>query len=335
MNLTGILCRRPNLYVLFLSFLFIGFAGAQQQSPPKVPERLIFSAEEERFENSVPLSLEAKRALATDESIVAALREEGFSAETIPANWFTAAVVHLADPKRDDLVVMGNEIGRGAYTSMFLILSASEPGYRIVFRTDAHDLEILPGRSKGLCNLLTAVVTLRYNSTDEYRFDGKRYKVARRTLQPNGLEVTIDPQKFTNRKLFIQGHGQDSETVRAEARAWTWQQWQARRPCYVQIATKEEDGESDSVIYATDKDQDGEWQIRAKSRRKQWEPNSHDRNRYLVEKNELAIAAKIERIEPMEDDSQSPRVIPDTDVRPASGYQLNFVDDADFSVSVL
>ena len=253
----------------------------------------------------------------------------------MPEDWFTASEVHLANAAQVDLVVMGNHIARGPYTSAFWVLRKSPAGYRVVFRNDAHDLQLQKTRTNGLRNILTAVVTQRYNSTAEYGFDGKTYKITKRTLQPNGYEDHLTSTKYRTRKAFIQLPGQDSEPILAEARAWIWQRWQAKESSYARVFTQEEDGKEQDCLYFIDNhSEDGEMQVTLKIHRATWDQNSPSGPRYKVVEDQIVIANQIQRTEPSVA-PQSPNVFSEKEKLPSSKDRLHFLAEGTFDLLTL
>jgi len=329
---------RPKSFVLTLLLVSLCSSPSLPQKTKKIEssEQTVFSAEQEKFEHAMPLNKAAKRALASEQSIADVMKDEKLSVEAMPEDWFTASEVHLSSPAEADLVVMGNHIARGAYTSAFWVLRKSLGGYRVVFRNDAHSLQLQKTKTNGLCNILTAVVTLRYNSTAEYEFDGKTYNIAKRTLQPNGYVVHLDAAKYEARKSFIQSSGQDSEDVLAEARAWIWQRWQTHQSSYVRVSTHDDDGEEQDCGYFIDNhSEDGEMQVTLKIHRIVWDQDSPSGPRYKVVEDQIVIANQVQRTEPSVDDSQVPKLFSDKEELPSSKYRLHFIADGTFDLLTL
>lgn len=327
-------------YRLLLNILFLGLCtpAGFAQNPQKVVsgEQTTFSAEEDKFEHPVPLNESAKKALASEQGIADVLKDEKLSVETMPEDWFTASEVHLSNPAEVDLVVMGNHIARGAYTSAFWVLRKSPEGYRVVFRNDAHDLQLLDTKTSGLRNILTDVITLRYGSTAEYAFDGTTYKIVKRTLQPNDYAAHPNPAKYRTRRAFIQLSGQDQEPILAKARAWIWQRWRAEESSYVRVSTHDDDGEEQDCLYFIDNhSENGEMQVTLKIHRIAWDQDSPSGPRYKVMEDQIVIANQVQRTEPSEDDSQTPKVLSEKEELPSSKYRLHFLDDGMFDLLTL
>lgn len=328
MNLRGILLPKSIVFALLL-VSFPDFLPSSQKGK-RVPstEQTEFSCESD-FEHPVPLNASAMKALANEKSFADLVKQEELSADVEPEKWFTASEVHLSGPAEPDLVVMGTHLARGAYTSAFWVLRKSPDGYRVVFRDDAHDLQLLEPRTNGLRNILTAVPTLRYVSTAEYEFDGITYKIAKRTSEINfGSETSVDPAKFKTHREFVQLRGQDDDPILAEARAWIWQRWVAKESAFARVFTQDNDGEERECSLFIDRNSDsGEMQVILKIHQLGWDQDSPSGPRYLLVRDNLTIANKVQRIELRVDDSQTPpKAISQEDELPASKYQILFED---------
>jgi hypothetical protein len=327
MNLLGILSLKATVLALLL-ISFLGFLPSVQNDKKAPPaEQTSFSCEDEKFEHPVQLNESAMKALAREKNFADLLIAEKLEADVEPEKWFTASEIHLSSPAETDLIVMGTHLARGAYTSAFWVLRKSPDGYRVVFRDDAHDLQLQETRTNGFRNILAAVPTLRYVSTAEYAFDGTTYKIIKRTSEINGFDMSVDPAKFKSRKEFIQLRGQDDNEILAKARGWIWERWLAKEPAYVRVSTQDEDGEErDCSFFINHNPTDREMQIVLKTHRIAWDQDSPSGPRYLLIRDDLSIATKLERIEPLVDDTQVPKVISEKEVLSPSKYQLFFVD---------
>jgi hypothetical protein len=327
MNLRGVLLPKSCVSALLLVGLCIPASFAQKKEKIEFTEQTSFSSEEEKFEHPVPLNESAKKALASEQSVADVLRDEKLSVETMPDDWFTASEVHLSNLAEADLVVMGAHFARGAYTSTFWVLRKLPGGYRVVLRDNAHDIELEKTRTNGLCNIRSVIVTLRYGTTAEYEFDGKTYRIAKRTSQPNAPEAKVDPTEYKSRREFIQVRGQDPNPILAEARAWIWRHWQDRERTYVRVSTHDDDGEEQDCSYFIDEDsENGEMQVTLKVHRITWDRDSPAGPRYLVTEDDVFVATKVQRIGPPVDDSTPPRVLSGKEELPASNYRLRFID---------
>jgi hypothetical protein len=158
MNLAGILS--PKAWISY--FLLTGFllfpVNAQITQKKNAVEQTSFSMEFP-FEQPVPLSEAAKKALATDRGIADVMKDDQLSIESIPKDWFTASEVHLGPNSETDLVVMGLGISLGPYSAGFWILRQTPQGYEIVLAVDTHDLALLDTSTNGLRDINTGLPT--------------------------------------------------------------------------------------------------------------------------------------------------------------------------------
>jgi len=327
-NLAGVLLPKSFVSSLLVISLCVPASLAQEEKKIEFAEQTSFSCEEEKFDHPVPLDESAKKALASEQSIADVLRDQKLSVESIPEDWFTTSEVHLSSPAEADLVVMGTHFARGAYTSTFWVLRKLQGGYRVVLRDNAHDVELQKTRTNGLRSIRSVIVTLRYGTTAEYEFDGKTYKIARRTSQPNAPETKVDPTDYKSRREFIQVRGQDAEPVLAEAKAWIWQHWQDQERTYVRVSTHDDDGEEQDCSYFIDDDSDnGEMQVTLKIHRLAWDQDTPTGPRYLVMEDNVFVAIKVQRTESPVNDSTPPRILSQEEEWPGAKYHLRFIDD--------
>ncbi len=128
------------------------------------------------FEHPVVLNYAARKALASDPAVADVMREEKFSIDTIPKDWFTASEVHLGSKNQTDLVVMGRSISLGPYSAGFWVLRRTAQGYRLVLATRAHDLALLDEKTHGLRDIETGLSTLSGGHSEKFKFDGQFYQ---------------------------------------------------------------------------------------------------------------------------------------------------------------
>jgi hypothetical protein len=338
MNLPGVLFPRLLLPIFF--FAFFSAKPVLSQLPRKTVsgEQTTFGSEEEKFERPVTLSTEARAALAGERSIADVLKDEGLKAETMPKDWFMASEVHLSSLDEADLVVMGDKIARGPYTSTFWVLRHSPTGYKVIFRADAHSLELLTNRTNGLRDISITIVNLHGEYSAEYGFDGNTYKIAKRKWETTE-EVRLDPSEDTTRKSITQLPGQDSDFVRAEAREWLWKQWQSRKPSFLEFSTNDEDGESQSCSYLI-YSENGQWWVTIKIHQVIWDETIWDQDsssgpRHTVTEDKILAVNRVERTRPTTEDGHDPQMIAEERNLPASDYRLSFSEDGKFFVATL
>jgi hypothetical protein len=338
MNLPGVPFQKFLFPILLTAFLSANPASSQVPTKTESGEQTTFGSEDEKFEHPVTLSTEARAALAGERSIADVLKDDGLTAETMPKDWFMASEVHLSSLDEADLVVMGDKIARGAYTTAFWVLRQSPTGYRVIFRANAQGLDLLKSRTNGLRDISMTIVNLHGEYSAQYGFDGNTYKIAKRKWQPTE-EVHLGPTGDTTRKSITQMSGQNSDFVRAEAREWLWKQWQLRKPSFLEFSTKDDDGESQSCSYLIYLE-NGQWWVTVKIHQIIWDEAIWDQDSplgppHMVTEDRILIVNRVERTQPTTDDRHDPQLIEQERNLPASDYRLSFMEDGKFFVATL
>lgn len=336
MNLAGVLRLKFASFLLVLLTSVASTVSGQEVQKAAQAEQPSFGVEDEKFEHQVPLNKAARVALESDEIVASALQNDEISGEDMPDDWFTAAEVHLSSATDPDLVVRGNRVFLGAYTTTFWVLRKSQGGYSVVLSIQTQSLELQKARTNGLCNILAAVGNLNGIYTLEYAFDGKIYKLVKRTSEPNGYKSNVNLDSYKDRKSFVQVRGQNQENLLAEARDWIWTQWQARATAYVRISTQDDDGEEHDCSYFIEKNTERkEWQITLKIHEIVWDQDSPAGPRYMVTQDNIFVATELERIAPpVGEDSASTKAYSPTEKMPGAKYRLRFLDWNKFTVHI-
>ena len=340
MNLPGVLLPQLLLSILLILIAFFSANQASSQVPTNITpaEQTAFGSEDEKFAHPVTLSWEARAALAGERSIADVLKDDGLTAETMPKDWFMASEVHLLSLDEADLVVVGDKIARGAYTTAFWVLRHSPKGYKVIFRTDAQSLDLLKSRTNGLCDISITIVNLHGEYSAVFGFDGNTYRIAKRKWKPME-EVRLDPAGDTTRKSITQMPGQNSDFVRAEAREWLWKQWELRKPSFLEFSTKDDNGESQSCSYLI-YSENGEWRVAVKIHQIIWDEAIGDQDspigpRHMVTEDKILVVNRVDRTQPTTDERHSPQMIEKQRNLPASDYRLSFMEDGEFFVATL
>lgn len=335
MNLAGVLYPKAPVSTLVFLQLLASAVLAQETKTVPLNEQTSFGVEGE-FEHPVPLNKAARAALASDQSVADVLKDDGLTPDTMPEKWFTTAELHLSSSGDPDLVVRGEHGFRGAYTTTFWVLRKSSDGYIVVFREGGQYLQSEKERTNGLCNILTGLFNLRGVYSSEYAFDGKAYKLVKRTSEPNGYKSNLDVAAYKNRKSFVQVRGQNQERLLAEARDWMWEQWQSRRSAYVRVSTHDDDGEEHECSYFFEKNaKEGKWQATLKIHEIVWDQDTSSGPRYMVTQDNIFVAAEIQRIvPPVDDDAAAAQVYSPAEQVPGAKYRLCFLDSGEFTVYI-
>jgi hypothetical protein len=285
-------------------------------------------------------------ALSRDERVASCLEHEGLSAEKLTGNWFVASEIHLDGPNETDLIVLPggrlpdtpageispNACFLGANTAQMWVLRETQNGFKLVLSQIGLDMSVLATRTNGFRDIEVGVADGGYVDSIHNKFDGQSYKISTRTSQLTGAELPR-LSAFKTRKLLIQRAGQDSETVRAQARAWLWQQWRERKACYVKLKTHDETVDETSSYFITP-DEKGEWQVTIQVRRIVRDDQA-TASQHRITESELMIATEVQRVEPTTDEWHTPRVISEDEVLPESKYRLQFLDYASRTAATL
>jgi len=298
--------------------------------------------EAEPVQRPVELPRAALDALSEDKRVASCLTRNGLSAKELPANWFIASEIHLDGPNEVDLVVLpggripdtaAGEISQnaclvGANTAQMWVLRKTQIGFQLILSQIGLGMNVLSTRTNGLRDISVGAEVGGYGDGIEYKFDGKSYKVARRTSELAGAKVPDDLSGYETRNPMVQSPWQSRESVCAQARAWIWQKWWTQKS-YLTIKTRDDEAEETTTYYIAPAEK-GEWQVIIKTHRVlRTTPTQSS----MVE-DKLSIATDLERVGPTAGDSH-PRVIPDTEVVPESNYRLQFLDYGDRIIATL
>jgi hypothetical protein len=178
----------------------LGIGLSARSSPkPAIQEQRRFSVEQEivPIERPVSLAGEALSVLAREAGVASCLDSNNLTPDKLPASWFVASQVHLADPNEIDFVVLPNLEGDsqtslgsagcflGASTGQFWILRKTPQGFRLALTVFTHSLTILSTRWNGLRDIEAVTVSVSTSTTILYRFDGDHYRAFKEHRIPN------------------------------------------------------------------------------------------------------------------------------------------------------
>jgi hypothetical protein len=321
---------------------------AQHAKPAEQKEQSEFGIELEAVPIQRPVTLPraALDALSKDERVASCLESEGLSPKELPANWFVASEIHLDGQNETDLVVLPggrlpdtpageispNACFLGANTAQMWVLGKTQHGFRLVLSQIGLGMSVLATRTNGLRDIEVGAAVGGYYDSIDYKFDGESYKIAARTSELIGAELPT-LSAFKTRKVLVQLSAQTSETVRAQARAWFWQQWEEHKPSYLTLKTHDETADETSSYFIAP-GENGKWQVTIQVRRIVRDDHATASQRRITEK-ELLVATEVQRIEPTTDDTHTPRVISEDAILPESKYRLQFLDYGSRTVATL
>jgi len=322
---------------------------AQHTRPEEQKEQSEFGMELEAvpIQRPVTLSRAALNALSKDERIAACLESEGLSADKLPANWFVASEIHLNGPNEVDLVVLpggpvpdtpAGEISPnaclvGANTAQMWVMRKTQNGFQLVLSQLGLGMSVLSSRANGLRDIQVGAAVGGYNDAIDYKFDGQSYQIAARTSELAGAKLPHSLSAFKARKFLIQLPTQGSEAVRAEARAWLWQQWEEQKASYLKLKTHDETSDETSS-YFIGPDENGGWQVTIQVRRIVRDDHA-SASQYRVTERKLLVATEVQRVEPAMDEMKAPHVISEDETFPESQYRLRFLDYGGRDVATL
>jgi hypothetical protein len=150
-------------------------AFAAQRKSSHSSEQTHFSAEEDAVRDPVTIPKDVLAILRTDDAVRGALEDKNIPSEKMPLSWFSASKIHLSNPRRSDIIVVGEPPLAGANVVTFWVFRATPQGYKLVLNAPAHDLAVANTRSKGYRDIELTSMTAVQISTVLCRFDGKKY----------------------------------------------------------------------------------------------------------------------------------------------------------------
>jgi hypothetical protein len=322
---------------------------AQHTKPKLQSEQSEFGIELDAVPIQRPVTLPqaALDALSKDERVASCLENEGLSAKELPANWFVASGIHLDEQNETDLVVLPGgrlpdtppgEISPnvcliGANTAQMWVLRKIPRGFKLVLSQVGLGMTVLQTRTNGLRDIEVGAAVGGYDDSIDYKFDGESYKIAARTSDLIGAEPPHTLSAFKSCKLLIQLPAQTSEAVRAQARAWLWQQWVEHKPSYLTLKTHDETSDETSSYFIVPGENE-KWQVTIQVLRIVRDDHATASQHRITEK-ELLVATELQRVEPTTDDMDVPRVISKNETLPESKYRLQFLDYGSRTVATL
>lgn len=152
---------------------------AQTNSRPFRGEQTSFSAEDEGVRSPVRIPDDAWAVLKKKTSTEIYLNGDDEKPAEPQRSWFSAAVVHLQDSKRNDLVIVGEEPLAGGNIVTFWVFLDTPSGMKLAATAGAHDLVVQRSRYKGVrtiklysmncCEITTTWLRLERGEFRQYR----------------------------------------------------------------------------------------------------------------------------------------------------------------------
>jgi len=170
--------------------------ASQGLTKPEHAEQTTFSLQKDLFGEPVrrPTTIPkaALKALSEDEVVARCLKFNEIRPAKLPANWFSAAEVHLRDRAEADLVIMPfmmvehpedekSQSGcwDGARGDPFWILKKTGSRYKVILSKSADALEILSTSSHGIRDIVLSSHSVDAISDERMKFDGRQYVLDR------------------------------------------------------------------------------------------------------------------------------------------------------------
>lgn len=313
---------------------------AQHAKPLAPKEQSQFGIEDPALQRPVTLPRSALDALSKDERVGSCLEAANVNAEKLHADWFVASEIHLNGPKEADLVVLPD--GRlpdaaacflGANTAQMWVLRKTPGGFKLVLSQIGLGMSVLATKTNGLRDVQIGAAVGGYDDCIDYKFDGASYKIAARTSQPIGAELPHTLTAFRTRKVVRKQSSQSSETIRAQARAWLWQQWKGKKPSHLELTTHDEAADETSSYFMAP-DDEGHWEVTIQVLRIVRDDDATASQNRVTEK-ELLVASELQRVEASTGNIHLPRVISENETLPGSKYRLQFLDWGKRTVATL
>ncbi|WP_035350105.1 hypothetical protein [Edaphobacter aggregans] len=151
--------------------------GALAQST-LAQEQSEFSTEGEVTHN-IPLPLSVRELLERDSFVQETLKAESPPRNSLPEDWTLCSIVHLANERERDYVVIGQRLLTGAHATHFWVYRETPQGVRLVLTAFADSLSIGKRKTNGLRNIAAMYYTAVTDGTMSYTFDGTAYKTKR------------------------------------------------------------------------------------------------------------------------------------------------------------
>jgi len=156
----------------------VGCAQGQTASKQTVREQTHFSAEDEDVHHPVKIPDQAWEILKHDKS--RELYLDGGNTPTPPEReWFSATVVHLQSPEKNDLIAEAKGPLRGANVNTFWVFLDTPNGMKLVLTASVHDLSILNRRWNGVRTIQLEGATCCEITMTWLRYENGKFEIHR------------------------------------------------------------------------------------------------------------------------------------------------------------
>lgn len=163
--------------LLGLLGVFSLLAGAGAQTPVRKGElwQTHFSVENAAVRKPVPIPDEVF-AILKNADAAKRFEDDGKTPAEPQRSWFSAAVVHLQDATKNDLVVVAEAPIVGANVSTFWVFLDTPEGMKLALTAPVHDLFIRPPRWKGVRTIELDSMTCCVISTTLLRYENGQFR---------------------------------------------------------------------------------------------------------------------------------------------------------------
>jgi hypothetical protein len=169
-----------NLCYLLLAFPLLtqNQVFSTSTESPLSQEQSYFSTEGE-VTHKVALPLSIRQLLERDSFVRETLDSESPPRTSLPDDWTLCSIVHLANERERDYVVIGQRFLTGAHATHFWVYRETPQGMRLVLTAFADSLSIGKQKTNGLRNIAAVYYTAVTDGTIRYTFDGTTYQTKR------------------------------------------------------------------------------------------------------------------------------------------------------------
>jgi hypothetical protein len=161
--------------LLLLAAGCLTMADAQTRSSTTHVEQTQFSAEDDAVQSPVRIPDDAWAIITSDRN-TKIYQDDGVTPAEPKRSWFSAAVVHLQNSARNDLLIAAEGPLSGGNIETFWIFLDTPNGMRLVLTAGAHDLIIHNTRRNGYRTIELDSVTCCRISTTMLRYERGEYR---------------------------------------------------------------------------------------------------------------------------------------------------------------
>ena len=167
--------RLRECIALTLGLLWTGGLTAQAQMKTVDTGQQVFSAGDDRFDRSVPISQDVVKLLLRTEEAKVALRVATDQELREPGKSFRAVEIHLSESNEVALLVLGVGPMHGADNAWFWIVLSPGVRPRVALFATGESVELMDSRTRNHADIRSRWSSPRDTCTRIYHFNGQRY----------------------------------------------------------------------------------------------------------------------------------------------------------------